>query len=498
MTISFQRYIDITSSVGATGGAVGRQFIGRLFTTNELLPPKTLIQFNNAEQVGDYFGTSSEEYARAVFYFGWISKNITTPQAISYARWVDVASPPIIFGAVKTQSLATYQAIADGSLSITIEGDTQDFTGLDFTTALSLADVALVIQNAIQAVGTPAWATATVTWEATDGYFKFVGGNPVPSTISVAEGVVGTPIADTLGWLIGATLSNGAAVETITETLEESWNASNNFGTFLFIPSLTLDEIVEAAQWTSQQNIRVMYTVPVALADAASYRTALASYDGVEITLSETAGEYPEQAPMMIFAATNYGSENSVQNFMFQQFDLTPSVSDDATADLLDSLLINYYGVTQQAGQQIAFYQRGKLQGQQNSPSDINVYANEIWLKDSAGVALMNLFLAFAQIPANAAGATQCQTVLTSVIQKALLNGTIEAGKNLTDLQKLYIGQVTNDPDAYQQVQTLGYWLNCVIETTTVGSSVEYKLVYVLVYSKDDVIRKAEGTHILI
>src|SRR5690606_35563230 len=137
---------------------------------------------------------------------------------------------------------------------------------------------------------------------------------------------------------------------------------------------------------------------------------------------------FPEMFPMMIEAATNYNGINAVQNYEYQQVaGLTPSVSNDSDADFYDNLYINYYGLTQQAGQQIAFYQRGFLQGASvvTNIIDMNAYVNEIWLKDAAGVALMNALLTLNQIAANASGANQVTTILQTIINQALINGTI-------------------------------------------------------------------------
>ena len=40
------------------------------------------------------------------------------------------------------------------------------------------------------------------------------------------------------------------------------------------------------------------------------------------------------------------------------------------------------------------------MMGSPVNPSDQNVYANEIWLKDAATVAIMNLLLSLSQLPA--------------------------------------------------------------------------------------------------
>ena len=84
---------------------------------------------------------------------------------------------------------------------------------------------------------------------------------------------------------------------------------------------------------------------------------------------------------------------------------------------------------------------------------------------------------------------------LQSVINQALLNGTISVNKTLSTSQQGYITSVTGDPLAWHQVQDIGYWLNCTIVQV---SNSDYEAQYILVYSKNDVINFVEGTHILI
>ncbi len=202
---------------------------------------------------------------------------------------------------------------------------------------------------------------------------------------------------------------------------------------------------------------------------------------------------------MMILAATDYRHRNATQNYMFQQATLTPSVTTTRESDRLDALRVNYYGRTQTAGQTRDFYQRGVLMGGASAPTDMNVYANEQWLKDAAGSAIMELLLSVAKISANEQGRAQLIATLQNIINQALSNGTISVGKNLNNAQQLYITNMTGDVNAWRQVQTSGYWLDCVIEpVVTEDSRAEYKAVYTLIYSKDDAIRKVEGAHILI
>jgi len=505
MAIDISQYVDITSGVGVGTLVADRELILRIFSINPLIPPQLpALEFQSASDVGNYFGTSSQEYARALFYFGWVSKNITRPKKISFARWVNTDVAPAIYGNnIALPTLTQWQAITNGSFGLTISGTAHTFTGLDFSGASSLSDVASIIQAAINLETGTMWTSAIVLYNSTRGSFDFVGGSAIAATISVQEGSTGTHIAATMGWLAGVNLiiAYGAIEQTITQALDSSSNASNNFGSFIFIPSLTLDEITEASAWNTNQNILYQYYVPVDMSTYSSYSAALINYSGVGLILSLTSGEYPEQAPSMIMAATDYTQPNSVQNYMFQQFNLTPSVTDTTTSRALDLARINYYGQTQQAGQLLSFFQRGVLMGLPSSPLDMNVYANEQWLKDAATSAFMTLLLILTKVSANTQGRGQVLSILQSVINLALLNGTISVGKTLSTFQQLYITELSNDSKAWYQVQNIGYWVNCVIkqeELVPNSGVLEYVLAYTLIYSKDDDIRKIAGTHVLI
>jgi hypothetical protein len=234
--------------------------------------------------------------------------------------------------------------------------------------------------------------------------------------------------------------------------------------------------------------------------------------DSSEFTLSEAATatgaqtltfstvQFPEQCPVMIEAATNYGGNNAVQNYMYQVFDpyLTPTVTDDSTAASYDSLSVNYYGQTQTAGTQFNFYQRGLMFGTPSSPLDQNTYVNEIWLKDSIAATLLALQLNLNQLPANSAGRSLVLLQIQQVINQAVNNGVISVGKTLTNAQIVYVGSVTSDPDAWYQVQNAGYWVDCIVQPIPNVSPVQYEAAYTLVYSKDDVIRYITGADILI
>lgn len=500
MAIKLNRYVDITSVVGASANVGTRQLIGRFYDDNALIPTNSDVEFDNLDDVGNYFGTDTEEYSRAAFWFGWVSKNGTDAQSISFARWASAATAPQIFGAIQPQTLNAWKAITAGSFTLALAGTSHTLTAMDFSGANSLADVAGVIQTKIRAQATTMWTGATVTYDPVRGSFNFTGGvTGANSSISVTAGTGGADVAAQLGWLSpSAILSDGIAVQSITDVLNTSANANNNFGSFTFIADLAEDQILEAATWNAAQDNMFLYSVRCTSANATDLQTELANINDCTLTLCPITTEYPEQVPMMIMSSTDYNAVNSTQNYMFQIFNLTPSVTTDADADTYDALKINYYGQTQTAGQLIQFYQRGFMQGLPNSPLYQNVYANEVWLKDAAGAAIMTVLLSQNKIPANAAGRAKILNILQGVINQALSNGTISVGKALNVNQQLYITNATGDPDAWRQVQNIGYWVDVQIVTAVVDGITVYKAVYTLIYSKDDVILKVEGSDILI
>lgn len=500
MAIAFSKYVKITSGVGGGAGVRQRELIGRIFTLNPLVPTKTIVEFDNPDDVAAYFGSASEEYARAKFYFGWVSKSITSARKLAFARWADQNAAPRIYGNKGQQAVGSWTSITDGEFTLTIGGEVAVIDNLDFSAALSLSDVATVIQTAIRTNAEPQFANATVTWDATRQSFNFLGTFNGNETIEVTAGADGLDVADQLGWLSGAILSDGANAETLTDCLAQSIDISNNFGTFLFMPALTLPQHVEIAEWNATQNVAFMYMVRVLPANRNTWMAELLPIAGTSPTVAPLAGEFPEMCPMIILAATRYENQNATQNYMFQTFPgLTPSVISTPVSNEYDGLRLNYYGRTQTAGQVIDFYQRGILTGQGTAPTDQNIYANEMWLKDAAAADIMELFMNLNKISANARGQAQLNTALQNVVDQALFNGVISVGKPLNNTQKLYIANITGDDKAWHQIQNIGYWYNVRMESyVTQDSRTEWKAVYTLIYAKDDVIRMVEGTHILI
>ncbi len=514
MAISFDNYIDITSGVSGTGQIRARELITRVFSENPLIPANSFAEFTNADDVGTYFGTTSTEYARAAYYFGFLSKQNTQPQKISFASYVNAARAPTAYSdPAQVASLATLAAIANGKLDLTLGATTGNITGINLTTATSLASVATLLQAAIRgasvAGGDAQWLTATVTYNAVGpngAYFELVGGVAGPGAIAFTDETSGTDLAAALGWeSVNAILSQGSAIMTLTQTMISSVAASNNFGSFCFDIAGGLNEaqILELATWLATVNVEYIGLFGVTASNAEAVSAAIISLPGNAMTLTVAGNpDFPEMIPGMILASTDYDQPNASQNYMYQQVPgSVATVADDTDQKTYDALRVNYYGQTQQAGQQISFYQRGILTGLASSPSDMNVFANEIWLKSTMGDAFMNVLLAETEIPANASGKATVLSIIDSVVTEALPNGVISVAvqPGLTQSQIAAITSSSGSPTAWRQVAAIGYWRTMNFSSyVTVDEHTEYQANYTLIYTKNNAIRKVVGTHNLI
>jgi len=510
MSIPMTEYVKITSGVGGGNNIATRQFVGCIFSTNTMLDPLVPLAFTDAADVGTYFGTSSEEYERAVKYFGYMSPAIRMPQSIMFARWCDVDSPATIFGSTsQTLNLTTLKTVTAGLITFDFGGTTVALTGIDLSGAADLAGVATALQTAFRLNADSHLATCTVTYDAVGNRFDFEATSTGVATETFSLVQVGSGLTDValqLGWYdySGAAVISAQTEQQPVDAFTETVNITNNFGSFCFTTAsaLTLAQQTAVAEYNSTLNVMCQYQIRVDPSEYAAASAALISISGVGLTYElATLAEYPEMIPMAIQAATDYTQRNGVVNYMYRQMPtITPSVTDDTLKHTLDAARVNYYGVTQTAGQYTAFYQEGTLCGLATSPQFMGIYANEQWLKDYIGAAILSLQLSLPELSAGEIGRGQLVIVIQAAVNKALFNGTIATGKSLTTTQQIYISNMTGDDMAWHQVQNTGYWLDVNITPSVdpISKLTVYTAYYTLIYSKNDAVQSVQGTHVLI
>lgn len=493
MSISIERYVSITSGVAGAQAVAQRELIGLRFSTSPKVPVGAHVVVANADDALDYFGASSDEYKFAAQYFGYTSPPpASKPEKLRFAAHVDVARPARIYGEDVATTIGELQAITAGSLTITLAGVTQTISAIDLSAQISFAGIVSELTTKISAV----FPGSSVDFDALSGTFNLTTGSIGTADISVTS----TALSELLGWGAGAILSPGSAVLSPLESLRAAEQVTDSFGSFSLGATLTTGEIVEVATYAASLNLKYMYLQSVTAATAQAVSAAVLGIPSVGLVLNAAAGEFKEALPQAIMAATNYSRRNATVNYMFRQLGaLTADVTTDAGANLYDGLRVNYYGETANAGQKIAFFQRGFLCGGATDALDMNVHANEQWLKAYLTARLLSLQLSLGKIPANNEGRGYVLAQVTDAANLAKFNGTILPGKTLTTAQQIAVTQITGDADAWRDVQINGYWADAaVVERTGEAGVTEYVIQYTLVYSKNDVVRKIQGSHNLI
>lgn len=493
MSISIERYVSITSGVAGAQAVAQRELIGLRFSTDPKVPVGSHVVVANADDALDYFGASSDEYKFAAQYFGYTSPApASKPEKLRFAAHVDVARPARIYGEDVATTLGELQAITAGSLTITLAGVTQTVSSINLSAEISFAGIVSELTTKISAV----FPGSSVDFDALSGTFNLITGSIGTADISVTS----TELSELLGWGAGAIMSPGSAVLSPVESLRAAERVSDSFGSFSFGATLSTSEIVEVATYNASRNLKYMYLQSVTSANAQAVSAAVLGIPSVGLVLNATAGQYKESIPQAIMAATNYSRRSATVNYMYRQVGgMTSDVSTDDGADLYDALRVNFYGNTANASREISFFQKGFLCGGATDALDMGVHANEQWLKAYLTARLLSLQLSLGKIPANNEGRGYVLAQVTDAANLAKFNGTILAGKDLTTAQQIAVTQITGDADAWRDVQINGYWADAaVVERTGEAGVTEYVIQYTLVYSKNDVVRKIQGSHNLI
>lgn len=536
MSIDIQKYVRITSGVGAGAGVAQRQLVGRFITKSQFLPPNEIFEARSASDVLAKFNNdvASPEYRRAQAYFAFVSKNIKSPPMMSFARWdVTTFRVPVLTGNSdpKTpQELSDIQAMGTAAgFQITYGSAAAVSVTYDARPVSTFLALAPVIQAAIRTAGAaiPVLATCVVTFNVSSNRFIITGGTGSTAGSIVVTAAATNDTAQILGFLDGDTTSTAGRVgDNAVQTMDRTTGLSDNFGSFAFIDALddwqsttVGNRMQDLAAWNVGWNNKFIFShYQTESAATQAWFAAMVGYAGFAVTLTQDNGASPSidnevfqaQSPMEILAATDYNAVKGTQNYMYYQFagrsfgstgDARPGAVDDTVrSDALDGIRMNYQGVTMTAGQKIAFYQRGVLMGGSTAPTDMNTYANEMWLKDSFLTSILSLFLNLPTVSANEIGRSQLLLNMQETIDLGLINGTISVGKPLNATQKAFITQITGDDKAWYQVQTLGYWLNATLQSyvNPQSSLTEWQFNYTLVYAKDDQIRRVVGSDILI
>jgi hypothetical protein len=480
MAISLDKIIQVTTSV--ITGAVGQPaLIGNFLTNNVLVPSggdAIVKSFTTLTQVGDYFGTSSNEYAVAFNYFLGYDNSTSKPQQILFSSYPTSAvaaymfSQPII---APTTVVNAIKALTSPTMVCHINGATQTLvlTQSDFSAITGLADVAEIIEVALDDV--LAGCTCTVIG---NNQFKIQApsSGASTSTITFATGNVAVLMGlDTDGApVLSQGTTGGNAAFNMTKILEINRNwigltyvtrltgdaigddyaitvdltswingqaGTNNYVGFWWeggtqpknLSSTTnLAEVLIGAGYGSKTNGQITFSPPIVLL-----------YNGLSTTNSVTDDEIGRYSAFYtgVGASINYNVVNAKISFANK---LQSGLTVIATTDTdYDSLLANGYEIYGRFASRTTSYDMTAkgIVGGAFAWLD-NVY-DAVWLSTEIQNSIATFLQASKRIPYNKEGINSVSSILSDVAATARRAGVIEVGNTFTQIEIQLLFELT-------------------------------------------------------
>lgn len=440
-------------------------FNGVVLDSNDTIPSDTPLAFASATEVGEYFGTSSDEYKFAGTYFGGFDNSQVKPATLYFYRLNSGATNAWVRGEalnVKT-ALASITQISSGSLTITINAVEKQYTGIDLSACTSYSDVATAVQTA---------TNGDLTLEFSSQFNAFIiKGVTVgaTSTLSVPTGDVATALgfnAET------AVISDGQGANTMTQSMENLVDGFTNFVTFTTLTEPTDAEALELAQWASTNyNAGVLYLYVCWDTSKANYDPNNNSVISEQLQLENVGatcvcfGVTMASFIMGVTASIAWDQANSTITYAFKHLSgFGANVDKTSYANALDKHKVNYMGNFATRNDNFILSHNGSMLGEWDW---IDAYINAVWLCNALQVQLMAMIETANRIPYNENGYAKIRSNCKDIINRALNNGVIDVGINISDAQKAELTTLLGG-DYSDEIKNNGYYLQIVDATASI------------------------------
>lgn len=353
MSLSLSHLVSVSLQVSAIPPAA-RDF-GTLFVLGDSgrLPSEDRVRtYSSVTGIADDYSSTDEEYEAAEAYFGQSPK----PKFLKTGEhFASGAAGHLNTGACNTDAqLAAIQAVTHGGMDISVNGTLCQLNDLDFHTDTTFDLVAARLQTAIRLTV----ANTTVTHDGT----KFIITSPtlVTGTVTVGSAPTagGSPTA--IQALICATVATGAVVcpplatETITQSLQLSWNKDPTFygvalASDLAVPADHAQNVKDAMAWCQSMGLAFFFTTDEAECLTYNGTTNLGYYAknlGYEHVYGMYSSGYPNAAISAAarFFSVDFNQPNSTITGMFKQL---PGIGEEALTETqklqIESYNLNYY-----------------------------------------------------------------------------------------------------------------------------------------------------------
>ena len=463
MAISASQIVQVLPRI-LTGTGNDLVFNGMVLDDNVLLPAATPLSFSSADAVGEYFGTSSDEYNFAAVYFGGYNNSQIKPSLLYFYRLTPNGASPFVRGAAVSPAtaLVALQAITEGSFTVAIDGSPVEVTSLDLSSATSLSDVASLVQAKLVTKGATNATNATVTYSSINNSFT------VDSGEVGAEKSIGVPSGDIAAAMgFNAETATVSAGEDATDAVGSMTNLTRqfqNFVTFTTLAEAADSDALALASWiSSQANAGTMYLYVCwdsSKANLDATNTTVIAEQIKALNATGTTVVYPSYKiaafVMGTAASIAWDQTNGTITFAFKaQSGLAADVTDTQHSVALLGHGVNFIGNYATRNDNFIFFYNGQMFGEW---SWIDTYLNACYLCNKLQVQLMAMFTSNRRIPYTSAGYAIIRANCRDVIEAAINNGVINIGVSLSNAQK---SQLTSElgGDFSDEIYNNGYYL---------------------------------------
>lgn len=379
-----------------------------------------LRAYVDLESVAGDFGLEAPEYKAAALYFGQTPR----PQQLMIGRMATGGTPAVLRGAIvdAAQTLATLQEVTDGSFTITVDGETEDLVGLDFSACTNLNGCASVLNEQLSGSATCQWTGErfVITTERRGGGVAIsYGSMEVAQYMRLDASSALPPVDGTDG---------GSPVETVQTLADKSgqWYGCM----FATAQTLTEDDILAVSEFIEGASITRIFGVTTTdsrVLDATyeqDIASKLKSLSRKRTCVQYSANPYAAASLFGRAFSVNFAANRSTITLMYKQ---EPGVvAADITETQAQTLKAKRCNVFAQYMNDTAIIQYGVMSGQ--------AYFDEVhgldWFADALQTELYNLlYQSKTKIPQTDAGQNQLVNCCNAVCAEAVNNGLAAPGQ---------------------------------------------------------------------
>lgn len=419
------RLINVSVTIDPTAAGVANFNSLVIVGDSDVIDTDTrIVRYGGLTEVGTAFGTSAEEYKAALLWFSQSPK----PTNVYIGKWAQSATKGRLIGAALTtaeQALANFTAITTGSLKLAIDGaSATTLTGLNFSAATSLANVASIITTALSTAATCTWdGSRFIIKSATTGTSSSVAFPTAPGSGTDIKALIGATAAQGARSVAGVAAESAlAALQAIDATPTFVYGVTFASANLTDADRTAIGGYVEAA---SRPHIYGATTSAAAVLDSAQTTdigSVLKAANLNRSTVQYSATPYAVSSLFARMLTTDFTAQNSTITLMYKgEPAVTAETLTTAQADALKAKNVNVF-VNYDNSTAIVQY------GTMASGRYIDEMVGLDWLTNAIQTAAFNRLYSSKKIPQTDAGMHQLANAVESALDQAVNNGLLAPG----------------------------------------------------------------------